>query len=60
LACLVRRRTESDADAFRALRPSDRRRLGFVPYGIEPKAMRVAGRFLDNELLQLDLSESRV
>jgi hypothetical protein len=42
------------------LRPSDRRRLGFVPYGIEPKAMRVAGRFLDNELLQLDLSESRV
>jgi ribosomal protein S18 acetylase RimI-like enzyme len=32
------------------------RALGFVRYGIEPKAMFVGGRFLDNDLLQLDLS----
>ncbi|MDQ2084031.1 GNAT family N-acetyltransferase [Xanthobacteraceae bacterium Astr-EGSB] len=30
--------------------------LGFVRYGTEPKAMCVEGRFLDNDLLQLDLS----
>ena len=30
--------------------------LGFVRYGTEPKAMLVDGRFLDNDLLWLDLS----
>ncbi|HEX6141093.1 MAG TPA: GNAT family N-acetyltransferase [Geminicoccaceae bacterium] len=31
------------------------RRLGFVAYGIEPRALEVAGRYLDEELLVLDL-----
>lgn len=32
------------------------RRLGFVAYGIEPRALAVDGRFLDEELLVLDLA----
>jgi len=37
-------------------------RAGFVTYGIEPRSMRVAGRFLDEEQMVLDLrreSDSR-
>jgi len=30
-------------------------RLGFVPYGIERRALRVVGRDLDEELLEMDL-----
>ncbi|MFC0408432.1 GNAT family N-acetyltransferase [Roseomonas elaeocarpi] len=30
-------------------------RLGFVPYGIERRALRVEGRDLDEELLEMDL-----
>lgn len=29
-------------------------RLGFVPYGVEAKALRVGGRYIDEELLVLD------
>lgn len=29
--------------------------LGFVPYGLEPRAIQVDGRYLDEELLVLDL-----
>lgn len=35
------------------------RKLGFVPYGIEPRALEVEGRFLDEELLVLDLGGHR-
>ena len=31
------------------------RQLGFVAYGVEPRALEVAGRYLDEELLVLDL-----
>jgi len=31
------------------------RRKGFVPYGIEQRALRIAGRFYDEELMALDL-----
>lgn len=34
-------------------------RLGFVPYGVEPRALEVNGRFLDEELLVLDLASRR-
>lgn len=32
------------------------RSLGFVQFGTEPKAIEVGGRFLDNDLLQIDFS----
>lgn len=32
------------------------RSLGFVRFGTEPKAIEVGGRFLDNDLLQIDFS----
>ena len=33
--------------------------LGFRSYGIEPRALEVDGRFLDEELLMLDLDGAR-
>jgi GNAT superfamily N-acetyltransferase len=36
------------------------RQLGFIPYGIEPRALEVDGRFLDEELLVLDLGGHRL
>lgn len=32
------------------------RSLGFIRFGTEPKAVQVDGRFLDNDLLQIDFS----
>jgi ribosomal protein S18 acetylase RimI-like enzyme len=34
------------------------RKLGFTPYGIEPRALKVDGRYLDEELLVLRLDRS--
>ncbi|HEY6991864.1 MAG TPA: GNAT family N-acetyltransferase [Bryobacteraceae bacterium] len=31
--------------------------LGFVPYGVERRALRIGNRYLDEELLSLDLSQ---
>ena len=31
--------------------------LGFVPYGLERRALRIGNRYLDEELLFLDLSQ---
>jgi ribosomal protein S18 acetylase RimI-like enzyme len=36
------------------------RGLGFTTYGTEPKAMRVGGRMVDNDLIALDLSAAPV
>jgi RimJ/RimL family protein N-acetyltransferase len=33
-------------------------RLGFKPYGIESKALRIDGAFFDEALLALDFSEA--
>jgi GNAT superfamily N-acetyltransferase len=35
------------------------RDLGFTAYGTEPQALCVNGRFLDNDLIQLDLAGRR-